>query len=123
MPVNGLNHVNICTNDVARSARYYVELLDLEARNAPGPLSAEQVQWLYDRNGQAIIHLYKFEREQGSTGVIHHVALNCSGKAKVIERLKSAGAKFDTRDDPSGAAIVYTRDPHGLMLELYFPGD
>jgi catechol 2,3-dioxygenase-like lactoylglutathione lyase family enzyme len=121
MPVNGLDHVNICTNDVAHSARYYAELLDLEVRNGPPPFPPEEVQWLYDQKGQAIIHLYRLEREQGSTGVIHHVALNCSGKARVLDRLKSSGFKFNERDDPSGASIIYTRDPHGLMLELYFP--
>jgi catechol 2,3-dioxygenase-like lactoylglutathione lyase family enzyme len=120
MPANRLDHVNICTSDVARSARYYTELLDLEARNGPAPFPPEIVQWMYNKTGEAIIHLYKQEREPGSTGVIHHVALNCSGKDEILERLKSRGAHFDMKQDPSGW-VIYTKDPHGVMLELYFP--
>jgi hypothetical protein len=78
MSVTRLHHVNTCTDDVAASSRYYAEVLDLEARNATGPYPADMVQWMYNDGGQPIIHLFKHRREQGSTGVIHHIALEAA---------------------------------------------
>lgn len=57
--------------------------------------------------------------EPGSTSVIDHVALDCSGKADVLERVKALGMEFAERQG-EGWSVIYTRDPHGLMLELYF---
>jgi catechol 2,3-dioxygenase-like lactoylglutathione lyase family enzyme len=94
MSVTRLHHVNICTDDVAASARHYAELFDLEAKNATGPYPADMVQWMYNEGGQPIIHLFKHEREQGSTGVIHHGALDCVGKEKILARLNRLGAKI-----------------------------
>jgi Glyoxalase/Bleomycin resistance protein/Dioxygenase superfamily len=122
MSVTRLHHVNICTDDVAVSARYYAELLDLEARNAPGEYPADMVQWMYNESGQPVIHLFKQKRDQGSTGVIHHVALDCTGKEKILTRLNRLGAKYQTRQDERGA-IIFMQDLHGVMLELYFPGE
>jgi hypothetical protein len=123
MSVTRLHHVNICTDDVAVSARYYAELFDLEARNATGPHPAEMVQWMYNESGQPVIHLFKHKREQGSTGVIHHVAMDCNtGEEKILARLKRLGAKYQTRQD-EGGSIIFMQDLHGVMLELYFPGE
>ena len=122
MPVSRLHQVNICSDDVARSAQFYADLLDLEAQNAPGPYPAESFQWMHNESGDPIIHLFKHKREQGSTGVIHHIGLDGTGKDKVVDRLKRSGAEFQTRQD-EGGSIIYTKDPHGLMLELYFPGE
>jgi hypothetical protein len=122
MSVTRLHHVNICSDDVAASARYYSELLDLEARNAPGDYPAEMVQWMYNEIGQPVIHLYKQKREQGSTGVIHHIALDCVGRDKILERLNRLGSTYQTRQSEDGA-IIFMQDLHGVMLELYFPGE
>jgi catechol 2,3-dioxygenase-like lactoylglutathione lyase family enzyme len=122
MSVTRLHHVNICSDDVAASARYYSELLDLEARNAPGDYPADMVQWMYNEIGQPVIHLYKQKREQGSTGVIHHIALDCIGRDKILARLNRLGSKYQTRQSEDGA-IIFMQDLHGVMLELYFPGE
>lgn len=121
MRVNALDHVNIRTQDLAASARYYAELLGLEPRNGPAPLPAEQVQWLYDHQGHAIIHLFRFDCEPGPTGPIHHIALSCSGKDEMLARLKARGAEFDMRE-AGGLTQIFTRDPHGILLELNFFG-
>lgn len=127
MHVNALDHVNIRTRDIAASARFYAELFDLEVRNGPASMTAEQVQWLCDRSGRAIIHLVQHDDEKGapgSTGPIDHVALHCSGKRELIERLKQRGAEFGVHEVAiAGRTLVFTRDPHGIMLELNFDGD
>lgn len=127
MRVNALDHVNIRTRDVAASARFYAELLDLEVRNGPPPMTAEQVQWICDREGRAILHLVQHNDDKGApgpTGPIDHVALNCTGKKELIERLQQRGAQCDVYEMTAvGRTLVFTRDPHGVLLELNFNGE
>jgi len=122
MSITRLHHVNICTSDMAASARFYAEVFDLKASNAPGPYPAEMVQWMYNADGQPVIHLFNQKREPGSTGVIHHLALDCVGRETIRARLDRCGAKYQLRQDESGT-IIFMQDPHGVMLELYFPGE
>jgi catechol 2,3-dioxygenase-like lactoylglutathione lyase family enzyme len=125
MPVTALDHVNIRTHDVQAAARFYAELLELEARDAPGPFPPEQVQWLYDRQERPIIHLNSIAPiGEGSTGPIHHVALACTDKAGVLARLNRMGAAFQVNEMAAlGMTQIFTRDPHGVLLELNFTGD
>jgi catechol 2,3-dioxygenase-like lactoylglutathione lyase family enzyme len=127
MQVNALDHVNIRTRDVAASARFYTELFDLEVRNAPGPMAPGRALWICDREGRAIIHLVQHNDEKGApgpTGPIDHVALNCTGKLEVIERLKQRGLECGVFDLPNGGrSLVFTRDPHGITIELNFDGE
>jgi len=127
MRVNALDHVNIRTADIASSARFYAEVFDLEIRNGPPPMTPEQVRWLYDRGGRPVIHLVQHSDAKGapgSTGPIDHVAFNCTGKNELIDRLKQRGAKYDVHEMTAiGRTLIFTRDPHGIMLELNFDRD
>lgn len=132
MRVNALDHVNIFTEDLAGTAAFYAELLDLHVKNGPPGLPAHLAQWVYDDQDRAIIHLngpgcpQAFARPcpAGPTGPIHHVALNCSGKAEVVGRLKARGCDFTVNDLASiGLTQIFTHDPNGVLLELNFYGD
>lgn len=125
MRVNALDHVNIRTADLAGSASFYAELLGLEIGDAPPPGTPDQVRWLFSPDGRAIIHLVKDDsREPGPTGSIDHVAFNCSGKEDVLARMRKLGIEYSTYEMPSGdQTLVFTRDPHGIMLELNFRGE
>ena len=129
MRVNALDHVNIFTDDMAGSARFYNELLDLQVRDGPAPLRPEHVQWVYDGQDRPIIHLNTYGAPQafrrdcapGLTGPIHHVALNCSGKADVIGRLQMRGAEFSVNEIASiGLTQVFTHDPNGVSAGVQF---
>ena len=121
MPVVGLDHVNIQTRDVPGAARFYAELLGLEPRNAPSGSAPDRVQWLHDDTGRPILHVGHADRDPGSTGPIHHVALACSGKAEIIERLERSGAHYDVHENESaGLTQIFTTDPQGILLELNF---
>ncbi len=121
MRVNALDHVNIRTRDVAASARFYTQLLGLTARNGPAPLPPEQVQWLCDAGGRAIIHLFHYDCEPGPTGPIHHVALGCSGKVEVMDRLKAGGVDFSVHEIPDAPLTqIFLKDLNGVLLELNF---
>lgn len=122
MRVNALDHVNIRTGDVAASARFYAELLGLEPRDPPVALPPDQARWLYDGSNHPIIHLFKFDTAPGDTGPIHHVALRCSGKEVLLDRLQRLGAEYSLNEVPAiGLTQIFVRDPHGVLLELNFP--
>lgn len=130
MIVERLDHVNIITDRLAETARFYAELLDLEERDGPPPLSPQQVRWMYDASGQAILHLNAvecpraFDREVhpgAETGAIHHVALRCAAFDAVKARLDARGADYRVNDIPAiGLRQIFTADPNNVLLELNF---
>lgn len=130
MIVQRLDHVNIITDRLTETARFYAELLDLEERDAPPPLTPQNARWIYDAGGQAILHLNAldcprtFERAvtPGSeTGAIHHVALRCGDFEAVKARLDARGANYKVNDIPAiGLRQIFTADPNNVLLELNF---
>lgn len=130
MIVECLDHVNIITDRLGETARFYAELLDLEERDGPSPLQPEQVRWMYDSHGNAILHLnsldcpraYDREVSPGAqTGAIHHVALRCGDFDMVKARLDARRADYRVNDLPSiGLRQIFTADPNNVLLELNF---
>jgi len=132
MIVERLDHVNIITDRLAETARFYAELLDLEERDAPPPMTPDNARWMYDQAGQAILHLNSvdcprtFDRSvsPGSeTGAIHHVALRCGDFDTVMSRLDARGADYKINDlSAIGLRQIFTTDPNNVLLELNFFG-
>jgi catechol 2,3-dioxygenase-like lactoylglutathione lyase family enzyme len=131
MKVRALDHVNIITADLDGSVRFYGELLGLERREAPAPLTSQTAAWMYDDAGHAILHInsldcprtYQREVVPGPTGSIHHVALACSGYDEMIARLDARGADRQVNTVESiGLRQIFTMDPNGVLLELNFFG-
>lgn len=127
--VEALDHVNIITSDVEGSARFYAELLGLEPRDGPPPLTHETARWMYDAAGRAVVHInsldcpraYDREVRPGPTGALHHVALRCSGYEELRARLQSRG--LDHRlNEVSAVSLrqIFVLDPNGVLLELNF---
>ena len=130
MIVERLDHVNVITDRLAETARFYAELLDLEERDGPPPLKPEQVRWMYDAGGNAILHLNSvdcpraFDRSVSpgaETGAIHHVALRCGNFDEVKARLDARGAVYRVNDlSAIGLRQIFTADPNNVLLELNF---
>lgn len=130
MIVERLDHVNIITDRLDETARFYAELLDLEERNGPGPARPDQVRWMHDHTGQAILHLNSvdcpraFDRAVApgaETGAIHHVALRCGDFDAVKARLDARGADYRINDlSAFGLKQIFTADPNNVLLELNF---
>ena len=121
MQVEAFDHVNIRTRDVGAAASFYSEILGLEVRNGPAPFASEQVRWLCDSSGRAIVHLFRFDTEAAPTGPIHHIAFKCTGKARAIEWLTTKGVEFSMREDASGPLTqINLRDLDGILIELAF---
>lgn len=130
MIVERLDHVNIITDRLDETARFYAELLDLEARDGPPPLKPDQVRWMYDSSDQAILHLNsidcprQYDRQVSpgaETGAIHHVALRCGDFDEVKDRLDARGADYSVNDlSAIGLKQIFTADPNNVLLELNF---
>ena len=132
MRVNALDHINIITADLDGSAKFYADIFGLDRRDGPLPLTPQTTQWMYDEAGRAIVHLNipdvprPFDRvvTPGPTGSIHHVALNCSGRAEMVERLDARGLPYQPNDVVSiGLRQLFVMDPNGVLLELNFFGE
>ncbi|MBV7258300.1 VOC family protein [Erythrobacter crassostreae] len=130
MIVERLDHVNIITDRLFETARFYADLLDLEERDGPPHMRPDQVRWMYDQNGIAILHLnsvdfprqYDREVDPGAeTGAIHHVALRCADFDEVKSRLDARRANYKINEVPSaGLKQIFTSDPNNVLLELNF---
>ena len=132
MRVNALDHVNIITDDLEGTARFYSAVIGLERRNGPPPLSPDNAQWMHDAAGRAIVHINTLsapkvvERPTGGphTGAVHHVALNCSGHAEMIDRLRAQGiAARHNEVTAIGLRQIFISDPNDVLIELNFFAD
>jgi catechol 2,3-dioxygenase-like lactoylglutathione lyase family enzyme len=129
MKVEALDHVNIITGDLDGTAQFYAELLDLDRRDAPPPLTPTTAQWMFDGDDRAILHInsldciraYDREVAPGPTGSIHHVALRCQGYEQMIGKLDARGADYQVNlVEAINLRQIFTEDPNGVLLELNF---
>jgi catechol 2,3-dioxygenase-like lactoylglutathione lyase family enzyme len=129
MQVEALDHVNIIAADLDATCSFYAELLGLERRDGPPPLTPAMAQWMFDDSGRAILHInsldcprqYDREVAPGPTGSIHHIALRCFGYDEVVARLEARAADYRANLVAAiGLRQIFTQDPNGVLLELNF---
>jgi catechol 2,3-dioxygenase-like lactoylglutathione lyase family enzyme len=127
--VDALDHINIITADLEGTVRFYLELLELEPRDGPPPLTHENARWMYDESGRAIVHINTLECpraydravDPGPTGALHHVALRCSGYEEVRTRLTRHGIGHRLNEVAAvGLRQIFVLDPNQVLLELNF---
>jgi catechol 2,3-dioxygenase-like lactoylglutathione lyase family enzyme len=131
MPVNGLNHINIVTGDLARTVEFYESVLGMEAKPLPMATPAGfEGRWITDSQGQPIIHVQAHnpdrhgERQEGPTGTIDHIALTCADFAGTKARCEELGVDYRVNDRQFGdLRQVFLVDPNNINLELNFAGD
>ncbi len=133
MQVEALDHVNIITDDLDGTAKFYEDLLGLERRDAPPPLTPETATWMYDAEDRGIIHInsldciraYDREVKPGElTGALHHVALRLTGYEEMKARLDERGADYqENLVEAIGLRQIFTADPNNVLLELNFFGE
>jgi catechol 2,3-dioxygenase-like lactoylglutathione lyase family enzyme len=125
-----LDHVNIQTTDLAGTARFFADVLDLVPGEAFPGAGTERVIWMRDANGHPLIHLTlpgaTFAEDadrpaRPDTGALHHVAFECDGHAAMCTRLARLGHSYRSRDIPGiGLQQLFVTDPNGVLLELNF---
>jgi len=133
MPVSGIDHVNILTDDLEGTATFYERLLGLARAENPAISMGISGYWMRDAEGNAIIHLvdrltaggrYDAYRPGELTNALHHVALRCQDFAAIRARLEEMGAEYRVNDlTHLGLRQIFVADPNAVNLELNFSGD
>jgi catechol 2,3-dioxygenase-like lactoylglutathione lyase family enzyme len=134
MKVKRLDHVNIRSDRVPETLAFYTSVLGMTCLPPPGGVDTTRGAWIYDDDGQPVIHLGGFGFRYPGDGVltsgqepamgggaIHHVALECSGYDEMVARLAEFDLPITTSDVPQiGLRQVFVQDPNGVTLELNF---
>tara|TARA_A100001037_G_scaffold258413_1_gene245603 strand:- start:1699 stop:2121 length:423 start_codon:yes stop_codon:yes gene_type:complete len=121
MAITALNHVNIVTEDLEATRKFYSDVIGLIDGDRPS--FQFPGAWLYI-DDEAVIHLVGVEDQpEEGTGTIDHVAFEANGINDMIEMLEGREIPFHVRDVP-GREIrqVFLHDPNGVKIELNFRG-
>jgi catechol 2,3-dioxygenase-like lactoylglutathione lyase family enzyme len=130
MTVTALDHVNIQTLDVAGTAQFFTDVLDLRAAPPFPGADMRQVTWMFDTDGRPVVHITSpgmtFAGDPApvagsSTGALHHVAFACTGHGAMLARLEQLGLAFRVRDIAAiGLRQIFVTEPNGVLLELNY---
>jgi len=130
MQVNGLNHINIVTADMAGTVEFYESLLGMKAERIPMAPAGFDGRWILDSQDQPIIHVQAYDpgrhgaERGGPTGTIDHIALTCADFAGTRRRCEELGIAYRVNDRQFGdLRQVFVTDPNDIRLELNFAGD
>lgn len=130
MQISGIDHVNILTDDLEGTARFYETALGLSRAENPTIAKGIAGYWMRDGSGQAIVHLvdrlsaagrYDDYRPGQPTNALHHVAMRCEGFAQACAGLDALGIAYRTSDHPDlRLKQIFLADPNAVNLELNF---
>lgn len=133
MQVSGLDHVNILTRDLDRTAQFYERLMGLTRTDNPAVGMGLKGAWMRDSHGNAIVHLVLREPQSdrydgydpgASTNAVHHVAFRCAGFAATLSKLDEMGVDYRVNDfQHAGLRQIFVADPNAVNLELNFAAD
>jgi len=119
MIARGVHHVSFAVKDLAKSRRFYEDVLELE----PIPRPEMGIAGVWYRAGASEVHL--IETPAGSdvgtapgrlTPLANHSAFSIDDYAKAAQRLKGRGVEVLETDARRGQ--LWVRDPDGNVLEL-----
>ncbi len=144
MLVRRLNHYNVLTTDLDATTTFYERVLDMKVGPPP---SGDRLRgaWIYDGEGTPVVHVQfvdpaeperKFadirkrlgEMADGlslasmqGTGVIEHIAFECTDYDTVAARLRDNGLAYRANEAPMARLRqLFVKDPNGITLELNF---
>ncbi len=130
MQVNGVNHINIVTGNLAATCEFYEALLEMKAEPIPVAPPGFDGRWISDAQGNPIVHVQAYNAERhgdlktGLGGALDHVALTCAGFDATKARCDELGIEYRVNDRMFGnVRQVFVTDPNGIALELNYPGD
>jgi catechol 2,3-dioxygenase-like lactoylglutathione lyase family enzyme len=125
MPLYGLGHVLVVTDDLEATRAFYCEVLGFEAGDRP-PLPFPGY-WLY-LDGAACVHVaeraaYEAELDRigltRSDGQVDHIAFDAEDHRAIVARLDAAGILAVANDVPAaGIRQLFLDDPNGVRIEL-----
>ncbi len=122
MPVTGMNHFTVLTDDVPGTVAFYARYVGLT--DGPRPDLGFAGAWLY-AGGTAVLHIIGGRsRDELRPGVIDHMAFSARDLADTIATLVAHGVEHTCRQQ-NGSRIwqVFFHDPNGARVELDFSPD
>lgn len=118
MPITGMNHFNVLTEDVEATRRFYVDILGLVDGERP-PFNFEGA-WLYV-GGKPILHVSQRRLPVEREGVLDHIAFSATDLKGTVARLEKHDVHYSVqRQVGSGLWQVFCIDPMGAKVELDF---
>jgi len=117
--VRAIDHCSLIVADTGKALEFYQGVLGLEVDDSRSDLGYPGA-WL--QVGEAQIHLLEVpnpdsvENRPAHGGRDHHVALQVSSLAELIDRLERAGIAYTL--SKSGRAALFCRDFDGNAVEL-----
>src|SRR5262249_42767578 len=112
---NGIDHIVLHVSDVARSKKFYTELLGMM------PYRENERQVVLDAGAQGVALFKKTDGAPMSTGGdMNRLALNVAGGTydSLKSELEAHGVKVSGR--PGDDHCIYFEDPDGHRLQLMF---
>jgi catechol 2,3-dioxygenase-like lactoylglutathione lyase family enzyme len=123
----GLHHVNVRVpaDEIPALTAFYNEAVGLQV--GPRPPFGSPGVWLY-AGERAVVHLSQCKPGENlpppaaRRSGFSHVALDCTGFAAMVRRLKARGLAFRVTEVPlTRERQIFLSDPSGVGVELIFP--
>ena len=124
MPLLGLQHVLVLTDDLERTRAFYCDALGFEVSERPDlPFPG---YWLV-LDGVVCLHIaergpYDAHAERmglpAKASPVDHVAFGAEGYEELLERLAAAGVEVTANAVPGGVRQLFFDDPNGARIEL-----
>ena len=126
LTVQSLDHVTLVSQDLARTRRFYVDILGMQ--RVARPEFDFPGDWF--QAGKTLIHINVAGLEAGLPGTPsssgthptrgHHVAFLVDDVYATAQALRQAGLAIvaGPRQRPDGGQQVYVSDPDGYLIEL-----
>jgi catechol 2,3-dioxygenase-like lactoylglutathione lyase family enzyme len=125
MPLHGLEHALVLTDDLEGTKAFYCEALGFELGDRPQ--LAFPGYWL-SLDGVCCLHLADrgaYEAHAAEVGLervvgpIDHLAFAADGRDALVARLEAAGVPAVANDVPeAGIRQLFLDDPNGVRIEL-----
>ncbi|MDO7787357.1 VOC family protein [Desulforamulus aquiferis] len=112
-------HIGIKVKDVARSMKFYQEVLGCEEKERH---ENERVKIIFAMSGNDILEFIQDKTKENNLpeGVVNHIAFHVADIEKEINRLRELGVKCIS-DEPrefNGGKIFFFSGPDGEILEF-----
>jgi len=133
MPLTGLDHYLIQTEDIDMTADWYERVLGMTRGYTPD--FKFPVVWMYigekdtvhiTHGGKAVsenrlTYLGQQTAETEGSGAVDHIAYRAEGLRETMAHLKALGEEFNERQvDDQGLYQLFLFDPNGVKIELNF---
>lgn len=122
MPITGMSHFTVLTEDLEATRHFYCDLLGLAEGERPA--FGFPGLWLY-RGGSPILHIVAGRPlPEERAGVIDHIAFDATDLQTMVDTLRQAQIHFRLNRLAGGAQNpwqLFCLDPNGARVELDFP--